>query len=149
MLSFNREMLYDVFEDVQPLLALHYRELTLHQDKIALDPVWERYAALERQGSFALFTARDGGRLIGYSAFYVQNHIHYTDTIVAANDVLFLHPDYRKGSAGIKLIKFSEQQLQAQGVNKITWHVKFSKDFRPILHRLGYADEEVMCGKIL
>jgi GNAT superfamily N-acetyltransferase len=149
VIALQRETLYDVMEDVAPLLELHYRELTMHKERIALDPVWERYAALEKQGSIALFTARVEEKLVGYSAFFVQSHIHYERTLVASNDVLFLHPDYRKGSCGIKLIRFSEQQLKAQGVDKITWHVKFSKDFRPILHRLGYVDEEVTVGKIL
>jgi hypothetical protein len=35
------------------------------------------------------------------------------------------------------------------GANKITWHVKYSNDFRPILHRMGYADEDSIVGKML
>ena len=68
---------------------------------------------------------------------------------MAANDVLFLRHDLRLGTTGIKLLKFSEQQLKLLNVNKITWHVKFAKDFRPILHRMGYADEDVIVGKLL
>ena len=149
MIVFQREILFDFIEDAEPLLEMHYQELAKHKERIALAPVWERYAELEKRGVFVLFTARDDGKLIGYSAFFVQTHIHYADMLVASNDVLFLHPGYRKGGTGIKLIMFSERQLKEQGVNKITWHVKFSNDFRPILHRMGYADEETMCGKLL
>ena len=149
MITFQKEIIYDVKDEAAPLLDMHYQELTMHKDSISLDPIWERYAALEKSGLLEIFTARDEGKLIGYSAFFVQSHIHYAETLVAANDVLFLHKDYRKGTSGIKLIKFSESQLKARRVNKITWHVKFSRDFRPILHRLGYVDEEIVVGKIL
>jgi hypothetical protein len=29
------------------------------------------------------------------------------------------------------------------------WHIKFAKDFRHILYRLGYCDEDAIVGKIL
>jgi hypothetical protein len=44
---------------------------------------------------------------------------------------------------------FAEQQLKERGVDKVVWHIKFHHDFRPILHRMGYGDEEVIVGKIL
>lgn len=150
MITFQREILYDVMDDAAPLLEMHYQELTLNKERIVLAPIWERYAALEAAGLLVLFTARDEGALIGYSAFFVQSHIHYADTLVASNDVLFLHPDARKKpTVGIRLIKFSERELKTLGVNKITWHAKFSNELRSILNRMGYADEEVVVGKII
>ena len=100
-------------------------------------------------GKFVIYTARDNGELVGYAAFFLMTHLHYRATTVAQNDVLFLRADKRQGMTGIKLIKFAESQLKIMGADKIGWHVKFSKDLRPILHRLGYRDEEVMCGKML
>ena len=149
MIAFARECLCDVIQEVDALLKLHYEELTLHKERIKLDPDWPMYTALEHMERLVLFTARDDGRLVGYAAFFVQPHIHYRKTIVAQNDVLFLHPEHRKGTTGIRFIRFSEQCLQGLKVDKIIWHVKFSLDLRPILHRLGYADEEVMVGKML
>ena len=86
---------------------------------------------------------------MGYSIFFITNHLHYKSTVYANNDLLYLHPDYRKGSMGLKLIKASEKFLKDKKVDKILWHIKFNKDFRILLHRLGYVDEDVIVGKII
>lgn len=149
MITFQRELLCEVVQEVQPLLDLHYEELTLNKDRVRLAPQWPMYAALERADAFVVFTARDDGRLVGYNAFFLNRHMHYEGLMVAQNDVLFLHPDYRKGLTGVRILKFAEQCLRLAGAMKVCYHVKFSLDFRPILHRLNYADEEVMVGKLL
>jgi hypothetical protein len=87
--------------------------------------------------------------LIGYSAFFLKPHIHYKDILVASNDVLFLKKEHRVGRFGLKLIKYSEQKMKELGANKITWHIKSSNDFSPILHRMGYIDEDIIVGRML
>jgi hypothetical protein len=128
---------------------LHYEELTLHKQVVKLDPDWNRYKSLADQNMITIITARDKGILIGYSLFFVNSHIHYKNNIMANNDVLYLHPDYRQGRTGLKLIRKCEQVLQEQQVDKIIWHVKYAKDFRQILYRLGYEDEDALVGKII
>ena len=135
--------------EVQPLIELHYEELTLHKQVVKLDPDWNRYKSLADQNMITIITARDKGILIGYSLFFVNSHIHYKNNIMANNDVLYLHPDYRQGRTGLKLIRKCEQVLQEQQVDKIVWHVKYAKDFRQILYRLGYEDEDALVGKII
>jgi GNAT superfamily N-acetyltransferase len=135
--------------EVQPLIELHYEELTLHKQVVKLDPDWNRYKSLADQKMITIITARDKGILIGYSLFFVSSHIHYKNNVMANNDVLYLHPEYRQGRTGLKLIRKCEQVLQELGVDKIIWHVKYAKDFRQILYRLGYEDEDALVGKII
>lgn len=150
MVDFYQEPLSDkLIAEVQPLIELHYQELTLHKQVIKLDPDWARYKSLADQNMITIITARDKGILVGYSLFFVSPHIHYKNNIVANNDVLFLHPDYRQGRTGLKLLRKCEQVLQEQQVDKIVWHVKYAKDFRQILYRLGYEDEDALVGKII
>lgn len=149
MITLQTELLKDIKVESEILLTSHYNELTLNKHAIKLNPDWDRYFELESKNKFHCFTARNDSVLVGYSAFFVDSHIHYRDLLVAANDVLFLREDLRLGTTGIRLIKFSEQQLKLLNVNKITWHVKFAKDFRVILHRMGYSDEDTIVGKIL
>lgn len=149
MIAFARETLFDVVEEVDGLLRLHYEELTLNKDRIALDPMWGEYRALEAMGRFVLFTARDDGKLVGYSAFFVARHLHYAGLTLATNDVLYLHPDYRAGRTGVKLIRFCERELAAQlGEFKLIWHAKYSNHFARILEKMGYAREEVMMARM-
>ena len=149
-LKFQCEPVLTVKPEMEPMLIDHYQELTMHKDKIKLAPDWELYDKMEKSNNFYLLTARDNdtNELLGYSAWFVKPHIHYKETVVASNDVLFLRKDQRSGMTGIKLIKYSEQEMRKYA-HKITWHVKGEPDFRPILHRLGYIDEDVIVGKML
>jgi hypothetical protein len=150
MVDYYVEPLSDkLIGEVQPLIELHYEELTLHKQVVKLDPDWDRYKSLADQKMITIITARDKGILIGYSLFFVNSHIHYKNNVMANNDVLYLHPDYRQGRTGLKLIRKCEQVLQEQQVDKIIWHVKYAKDFRQILYRLGYEDEDALVGKII
>lgn len=149
MIKFNTEKVLDIKDELKSLLDKHYEELTLDKDVVKLNPIWSLYAELEEKNQFFLFTVRDEDVLVGYSAFFMKPHIHYKDLIVATNDVIFLKKEYRLGITGIKLLKYSEQKIRELGAKKITWHVKYSNDFRPILHRMGYSDEDVIVGKIL
>ena len=149
MITLQQETLYDVVDEVEPLLKLHYEELTLNKERIKLDPMWERYALLELSESLVIYTARDNEQLVGYSAFFVTQHMHYAGLTIVANDVLFLHPDHRTGRTGIRLIKFCESSLREKlGSFKLTMHAKYSNDLASILTRMGYAAEEVILAKL-
>lgn len=151
MVVYSKECLCDVINEVQPLLELHYEELCRYKDRIKLDPDWKSYADAEHAGRFHIFTARDGEQLVGYSAFFLGPHIHYRKTIVAQNDVLYLHPEHRNGITGIKLIKMSHTGMKELGAHKIVWHCKHSNELKQILLRLypEYRDEESMVGGML
>jgi hypothetical protein len=148
-MQFARELLCEVVEEVQPLLEKHYAELTLNQDVVKLDPQWERYALLESLGSLVIFTARDGGMLAGYNAFFISHHMHYAALKVAQNDVFYVSEDHRKGSAPLRFLRYCEAQLKADGAHKIVYHCKPSNQFANILIRMGFAGEEAMVGKLL
>lgn len=149
MIAYQKEFLCEVVNQVDALLKLHYEELTRNKDRVKLDPMWTEYATLEMMGRFHVFTARDGDDLIGYAAFFVTKHLHYADLCTAMNDVLFLHPDHRLGMTGIRLLKFCEAELKKLGAHKVCWHAKLETSLIPILHRLGYATEEVALGKFI
>jgi len=149
MITYQMESLAEILVDVKDLLLQHYEELTLNKAVIKLKPVWTRYESMELNKQFYAVTVRDNGVLIGYSGFILQPHLHYEDILVAQNDVLFLKKQYRLGATGIRLLKYSEQCMKQLGANKITWHVKYSNDFRKILYRMGYLDEDVILGKLL
>lgn len=150
MVAFARERLLDVMDEVEPLLQEHYNEIALHKDRIKLAPDWNEYMLMEERGGLVIFTARNEQKaLIGYSAFFVYWHPHYRDTKVASNDVLFLRKEHRKGTTGIRLIRYCEEWLREMQIDKLVWHVKQSNDFTPILKRMGYGVEDIMVGKIL
>lgn len=149
-MNLQQETLFDVLDEVDYLLQMHYEEVALNRDKKRLLPKWEEYAALEKMGAFVVYTARHEGVLVGYAAFFIHTHMHYGEYKLAINDVVFLHPDHRKSTCGYRLIKFADDQLKERGdIDHIFWHVKKSKDWTEVLHKLGYVDEEIVVGKSL
>lgn len=149
-ITFQKELVYEVVGEVDGLLQLHYQELTLNKDRVKLNPRWDHYAALEQVNAFLIFTARDSGKLIGYSAFFVNRHMHYGDLVICSNDVLFLHPDHRTGRTGIKLIRYCEEQAQARFKKNfsLTWHAKAGTTLAAILKRMGYTLQDLIFSKI-
>jgi GNAT superfamily N-acetyltransferase len=115
-----------------PLLEKHWREIAHYQD-VPLEPDVERYNAMDEAGLLRCFTVRDGGRLVGYSIFFVTPNIHYKSLTLANNDVLFLHPDYRRGRVGWNFIDFLRDRLVGEGLRCIYYHVKAA---HPALGRL-------------
>lgn len=143
------ERLDDFIQAIRPLIKQHYQELTLDKDVIKLMPDWDRYRELQRLRRLATLACWLNEELVGYGIFFLESHIHYKENLFARNDILFLRPDHRQGRLGITLIKECEQMLKSLNVSKVFWHVKQQRDFRVLLHRMGYKDEDIIVGKAL
>lgn len=148
-LKYQQEFLATVKTECQYLIKLHWSEVALNQDKIKLNPDWDAYHSLEEQGKLKIFTARDSGRLVGYFVVILGNNIHYMDHLFASNDIIYLHKDYRKGFAGIHLIKFAENYLQDDGVSVLTINTKVHQPFDKVLDRIGFNLIERVYSKYL
>ena len=146
---YAREELMDVWKEAESLLKEHYNELTLNKEVMKLSPDWVSYFLIEAKKGLIIITAREDGKLVGYAAFFIGQHMHYKDSKTAQNDVLYMHKDYRRGFMGVRLIKESEKHLKHEGVVKVFWHIKDSNNFYPIMDRLGYSKEETIVSKIL
>ena len=135
--------------DIEELIEQHYAELTLDKDVMHLAPSWSLYRKRIEDGTMVATGIALDCKLIGYCVWFLSPHIHYENNIVANNDVLFIDAEHRKGMLGIKFIKYQEQVLSELNVSKVLWHVKLARDFRKILHRLGYHDEDIIVGRAL
>lgn len=150
-MHFSREKLTPEFlEQLSPLMHQHWEEIA-HYKAIPLAPDFERYLRIEEMGNFRAYMARDekSGAIVGYAAFFVDYHLHYSGTKYAVQDVLFMHPEYR-GGAGAELIRYSEQQLRADGVDVILHHVKFAHPAAgKMLRKEGYSPmDEILCKRL-
>jgi hypothetical protein len=149
LIEFKQEFLSQVEEECQELIRLHWEEIALNKGKIKLNPDWESYYEAEKQNKFKVFTARSSGTLIGYFAVFIGSNPHYKDHLFAANDVIYLHKDFRKGMTGVKLIKFAEACLKQDGVSVLSINTKTHQPFDLILSRLGFNLIERVYSKYL
>mgnify|MGYP003674087309 FL=1 len=149
MVTYQQEFLSQVQSDIEPLIELHWEEIALNQDKIKLNPDWDAYHNLEAEGKLKIFTARDSDSLVGYFVVILGINIHYKDHLFASNDIIYLHKDYRKGFAGIRLIKFAEKYLKEDGVSVLLINTKTHKPFDKVLERLKFKPIERVYSKFI
>ena len=141
-MEYQQEFYHQVKKELPKLISMHWEEIALNQDVIKLDPDWEAYEDLERNGNLKIFTSRKDSKLVGYFVVILQRSLHYKKHIYASNDIIFLHPEHRKGFMGIKLIKFAEKCLKDDGISVLVINSKTHKPFDAILNRIGYSHIE-------
>jgi GNAT superfamily N-acetyltransferase len=136
-------------EEAWSLLSDHRDELATHRNLMVLKPDVEKYRALEDQGKLITIALYDGETIVGYSVTMLTGHLHYSDLSLAYNDVLYVHPQYRKGSWGVKLIKMTEQVAKERGMQLILFHGKEHTLFSNLMPRLGYQVQDIVFSKEL
>ena len=149
MITYQEEKIADIWEELVPLLHEHRKEVEDEFITAPLEPDGKQYARMEEHGLFCILTARCNGKLVGYNAFYLYPHSHYPSMKYANNDVLFLLPEYRRSSAGIKLITEAEKMLRKHGVASILMEVRDYRDFSPILKHNGFHKQGTVYMKII
>lgn len=138
-----KETYDEVIDEIKPLLENHWEEIALYKDKVPFSPNYFMYKDLEEKDILDIFTARtDENVLVGYCITFTMPHIHYSTTITSTVDILYIDPLYRGKMAGLRLIKFAENQLKEKGVKILFQHIKPEHDFSPLLKRIGYGKFE-------
>ena len=148
-MKYQQEFLPTVENDIRPLIQKHWEDIALNKDKIKLNPDWDAYYVLEQAGVLKIFTAREGDLLVGYFVVIIQYNMHYKDHLFASNDIIFLHPDYRKGRTGIKLIQFAEKCLKEDGVSVLSINTKVHKPFDNLMQFLKFSLVERIYSKYI
>lgn len=144
----EEELTVELATEITPLLEKHWIEIA-HYPDIAFDPDWERYFMTQDAGRLCVITARKGRELVGYIVYFLNHNMHYKNSYQAVQDVLFVDPEHRNGTLGLKLLKTSETILTMKNVQVVYQHLKFDHDFSPMLRRLGYEDVDRIMAKRL
>lgn len=148
---FAVEKFKDVMEELKGLIHEHWLEVTSHPEERPLDVDWDQYLSLEDLNMLFVLTAREQGCLVGYVIHLIYRPLHYKYSVMASDDAHFLKKEFRKGTAGWKMLKAAEDALRELGVNSITYHSKTRTDInkRPVFERLGYKAHEQIFVKHL
>ena len=149
MHTYQQEFINSVKSDIIPLLHLDWLEIEHRKDIREFDPDWEAYETLEEAGILKVFTVRFEGKLVGYYSCIVSPSLHSKGLLQATIDAIYLHPDYRKGLVGYKLIKFAEKCLKEDGVKIILLGTTEVNPIDPLLLKLGYSKTEAKFEKVL
>lgn len=141
-LTFMVETWADCRTEMAPLWFVHWQEIAIHRDVIALDPDLEQYAAMQAAGMLCLLIARCEGRMVGYYASIIKPHLHYRTVLHAFTDVYYLLPEFRKGRNGIRLIDAAKRVWRERGVKKAFTATKKHLNMGPVLLATGWEQTE-------
>lgn len=131
------------------MLQAHYDEICTDKHVKPLDPDYERYEKLNELGMLRVFTVRDDGVMVGYFVSVVAPGLHYQQTMMALNDIMYLEPKYRGGTVGFRLVKLAVEDLKNLGADILTIHMKTDYPFRSLLNKLGFHLTEENWEKVL
>lgn len=148
-LSAQVEPFSAVLPEMLPMLPQHWDELALDKESVPLDPRWDVYARMERDGELLLVTLRERGRLVGYSWTFVMPHLHYGSTLSAAMDIFWIAPEYRGRMGGKRLFKAVEAELRRRGVKRWMVGSKLHRDSSRLFLALGFKPAELWLSKLL
>jgi hypothetical protein len=145
------------------LLIEHHDEAAALRMFFPLDVDWPAYLRMERAGQIKSWAARRGGKLVGYTLFYVHPQMHAAGSVWAVNDLVYLVPEERRGWGGVHLIRGPEQPLRDLGARCIWYNVPIEPPLHrrdlensrskatiaDLLRRLGYLPVETSLVKVL
>lgn len=131
------------------LLEEHWEESAKNKHLMVLKPDRAVYQSLEDRGSLLALFAYSGEDIVGYSINFSHPHLHYSDLTVTYNDVIYIHPDYRKSRLGLTIIKATELEAKKRGSQLMLWHAKENTALSAILPRMGCKVQEIMFSKEL
>jgi GNAT superfamily N-acetyltransferase len=161
--TYQVEKYADVIDEIWPMLEAHYLEIATDKGIKPFDPDLTRYQAMEDQACLRIFTARqdDGnpkgwvrgvvnpGRLIGYFVSFVLPGLHYQQTMMAINDIMYIMPEHRGGTVGYRLVKLATEDLKNLGADVLIIHMKVDYPFRSLLTKLGFHLTEENWERVL
>lgn len=124
------------------MLDLHYAELALNKEHVPLSPQYDEYLRRDASGMLFLVTLRNAGALVGYFIAFKAPGLHYSTCLTLIMDIFFVHPDYRDGTAGVKLFKAVEKEAKRQGVQRMFVGSKVHKDASRLFEALKYTKVE-------
>lgn len=148
---YAREVLFpSLWKEIRPLLQRHWSEVALCDVYGPVDIDENAYRSAEAANMLRVYTARrEDGILTGYAVYFVMPNFHYRTKLVAEADVFFLVPEERRGLAGLRLLRFADQELRKEGVNVIVQKVKVAHDCGALFKRLGYSHAENVWMKVV
>lgn len=103
------------------------------------DVDWKTYMLAQQMGKLKVICGRVEGVLKAGAFIVIQQHPHYA-CIASSLPLLFIHPDYRHGREGIKLVKMAEEESVKSGAQLMMSHGGVHNGVYRLFEFLNYQD---------
>lgn len=131
--------------ELQPLYAMHYAETEERLRREGFNPApykpdWGRYCEYWSMGYLVNYCAREKktNAPVGYANVYFTTSMH-TQEPIAHEDMLWVHPDHRKG-LGRAITKFVLEDCKRRGVRRAVMTARTDPRAEALWKRLGFIE---------
>lgn len=149
MITYQEELLTEaLLKESEPLARQYYQDLVPEHD-LPYDLNVGQYLGAQDHGNVVFVSCRDDGKIVGGILFFVMPYLYSRRKMIAIEEWFYLDEQYRKGFAGIKLLKTAERVLKLRGVDIINVICKAHQDKTALYERLGYRYTEKHFSKLV
>ena len=103
------------------------------------DVDWPTYLNAQKAGKLKVIACRVDGLLKAGAFVVITPHPHYA-CIAASLPLLFVHPEYRRGREGIRLVKLAEEEGVKSGAQLMMTHGGVHNEVCKLFEYLEYGD---------
>jgi hypothetical protein len=139
----------EVYHEIEQMLTSNFKESSWHNNN-EFDLNKEFLFKMNDSGFYPCFTASVEGKIVGYTAFFLNKHPH-VNAFQAYQDVIYVSPEHRKTKSCVApfLLGYAENALRSKGAKYILCGAPVSQGqaYRKMLYRCGYSEVDVLMGK--
>lgn len=110
-------------------------------------PALDWYQNLEKVGALSCCVAVDGDNLVGVVVVVTTLYPHF-GKLVGSVESLWLAKDYRKGSAGLKLIREAKAMAKEKGAIGVYFGARFGSRLAKVYERLFTLVNQLFWAKL-
>lgn len=140
MLDFHVEPLTEaLIQEMIPIQQGYWEEVAGPFHQFPPDVDWKTYLIAQNIGRLRVLVARVEGVVVAGTFIVIGPHPHYA-CIAASLPLLFVHPDYRKGREGLRLVKMAEEEAKKSGAQLMMTHGGVHNGVNRLFEFTGYSD---------
>jgi hypothetical protein len=141
MLNYRGEKLNDnLIEEMSLMTELYMTDVAAPFHAFPADPDWALYKGLQDAGRLRIIVGRNDRRQVkAFAVVVLGPHAHYA-CIQGTVPLLFLHPDYRCGSEGMRLVRLLEKAAEEAGAQIIVTHGGMHNGVYRLFEGMHYQD---------
>lgn len=140
MLEYRVEPLTEeLIRETIPIQQGYWEEVAGPFHSFPPDVDWKTYRLAQEKGFLKVICGRVDGVLKAGTFIVIAPHSHYA-CISASLPLLFVHPDYRKGREGLRLVKLAIEEAFNSGAQMMMTHGGVHNDVYRLFEHLGFSD---------
>jgi GNAT superfamily N-acetyltransferase len=128
-----------LIEETLPIQQGYWEEVAGPFHSFPPDVDWTTYLMAQEKGFLKVLCGRVEGVLKAGAFIVITPHSHYA-CIAGSLPLLFVHPDYRRGREGIRLVKLAEDEAVKSGAQLMMTHGGAHNGVYKLFEHLGYGD---------